>query len=80
MPPVNLLLKPASDLCGLRCSYCFYHDLSRQGDIPSCLMREDTLEVAVAKAMDYAQGSCTFAFQGGEPTLAGCLLYTSRCV
>jgi uncharacterized protein len=29
------------------------------------------LETIIKKAMEYAEGSCTFAFQGGEPTLAG---------
>ena len=26
MRHVQMLLKPASGLCGLRCRYCFYHD------------------------------------------------------
>lgn len=38
-------------------------------------MRLDTLEQVVAKGMAYAQGEITFAFQGGEPTLAGLDFY-----
>jgi len=34
-------------------------------------MDADILELLVKKALDYAEGICTFAFQGGEPTLAG---------
>ena len=34
-------------------------------------MKEETLETLVREAIAYADGSLTFAFQGGEPTLAG---------
>ena len=34
-------------------------------------MKEETLETLVWEAIAYADGSLTFAFQGGEPTLAG---------
>ena len=26
MPPLNIMVKPASSACNLRCSYCFYAD------------------------------------------------------
>ena len=26
MPPLSLLIKPASAMCNMRCSYCFYQD------------------------------------------------------
>jgi uncharacterized protein len=38
-------------------------------------MSEETLENLIKKAFDYASGSATFAFQGGEPTLAGLDFY-----
>jgi uncharacterized protein len=38
-------------------------------------MSEETLENLIKKAFDYASGSATFAFQGGEPTLAGLNFY-----
>ncbi len=34
-------------------------------------MNDETTEALVKKALEYADISCTFAFQGGEPTLAG---------
>ena len=34
-------------------------------------MSDETVQILVDKALNYAQGDCTFAFQGGEPTLAG---------
>lgn len=80
MPPVTLLIKPASSLCNLRCKYCFYHDVAANRLVPSYgLMPDETLETLVRSALDYADHSCTFAFQGGEPTLAG-LRYYERLV
>ena len=35
------------------------------------MMSVSTLENIVRKALEEAQGECTFGFQGGEPTLAG---------
>lgn len=72
MPPLNLLIKPASGRCNMRCRYCFYADeTSRRAVRDYGLMREDVLEVMIRKALARAEGSCTFGFQGGEPTLRG---------
>ncbi|CUH96783.1 Anaerobic sulfatase-maturating enzyme [Propionispora sp. 2/2-37] len=76
MPPLVLMVKPASSDCNLACSYCFYHSLARERNTASYgRMSDDCLECLVKKAMQYAEGSCTFAFQGGEPTLAGLDFY-----
>ena len=72
MPPLSLLIKPASGHCNLRCGYCFYHDVTAHREHRSYgFMTLETLETLVRKALSFADGSCTFAFQGGEPTLAG---------
>ena len=72
MPPINVLIKPASSNCNLRCGYCFYHDEADNRSTRSFgLMREETIEAIIKKSIDYASDSCTFGFQGGEPTLAG---------
>ena len=72
MPPINLLIKPASGMCDLRCRYCFYHDLTEKRAISSYgLMKPETLEQVIKKALDYAEDECTIAYQGGEPTLIG---------
>lgn len=72
MPPLTLLIKPASGSCNLRCKYCFYADESEKR---SCAhfgcMSQETMRVLADKALAYADRDCTFAFQGGEPTLAG---------
>jgi uncharacterized protein len=76
MPPLSLLIKPASSNCNLKCKYCFYHSIAENRVVPSYgMMDNDTLETLVSKALRYADYSCTFAFQGGEPTLVGLDFY-----
>lgn len=72
MPPINLLIKPASGLCNMRCRYCFYYDVTHKREQESYgIMDIGTMEVMVQKALSFADDHCTFAFQGGEPTLVG---------
>lgn len=73
-PPItSLLIKPASAVCNLDCSYCFY--LDRSADpykaLPARRMTLETLERLVDTYLFYSYPNSTFAFQGGEPTLAG---------
>src|ERR1051325_5793421 len=69
----SLLIKPASAVCNLDCEYCFY--LDRDADpykaLPARRMSYDTLERLVDTYLFYSFPNSTFAFQGGEPTLAG---------
>lgn len=72
MPKLHLLIKPASGLCNLKCAYCFYCDVAENRKVKSYgFMREETLSNVIKKALEFAEGECTIAFQGGEPTLAG---------
>ena len=72
MPPLNFLIKPASGNCNIRCRYCFYHDVAENRGVSSYgMMSDETLEALIEKALATADGSCSFGFQGGEPTLAG---------
>ena len=72
MRPLQMLIKPASANCNLNCRYCFYCDEGKNRENFSYgFMSEETLEVLVRKSFEYADGFCGFAFQGGEPTLAG---------
>ena len=76
MPPVYLLIKPSSGMCNLRCKYCFYNDVTKNRQEESYgFMSEETMENVIKKALEAAQGSCTIAFQGGEPTLIGLPFY-----
>jgi serine-type anaerobic sulfatase-maturating enzyme len=69
----SLLIKPASAVCNMDCSYCFY--LDREADpykaLPARRMDFDTLERLVSTYLFYSYPSSVFAYQGGEPTLAG---------
>ena len=81
MPPLSVLIKPASSGCNLRCKYCFYYSLADNREIKSFgLMGQETLEMVVAKALSFADQSCTIAFQGGEPTLTGLGFYRALSV
>ena len=69
----SVLIKPASAVCNLDCEYCFY--LDRDADpykaLPARRMTEETLERLVDSYLFYSYPHSIFAFQGGEPTLAG---------
>ena len=72
MPPLSVMIKPASGLCNMRCRYCFYADETEKRTTPSFgMMTEDTLRQVLTHVLAAATGTCTLAFQGGEPTLAG---------
>lgn len=72
MPAASILIKPASANCNIDCKYCFYKCLSsNREEYSKGFMSEETLEQLIIQAIDYAEGYVAFAFQGGEPTLAG---------
>ncbi len=76
MPPLTIMVKPVSGRCNMRCRYCFYADVSHHRSVKTYeLMSQATLEALVRRAMAYADGTVSFAFQGGEPTLAGVAFY-----
>ncbi len=71
---VSLLIKPASSLCNLRCKYCFYADVAANRELKNYgVMSAETAEQLISAALEEAgpDGTLSFAFQGGEPTLAG---------
>lgn len=72
MHPMSVMIKPASSGCNLHCTYCFYADEISMREIPNYgIMTSETLENIISVFMRSAEGYCSFAFQGGEPTLAG---------
>lgn len=76
MPAASILIKPASSNCNMDCKYCFYQCLSsNREEYSKGMMSEETLEQLVVRAIEYAEHSLTFAFQGGEPTLCGIEFY-----
>lgn len=77
----SLLIKPASAVCNLDCAYCFY--LDRDADpykaLPARRMTDETLERLVDTYLFYSYPNSVFAFQGGEPTLAGLPFFEKLC-
>ena len=74
MKYLNLLIKPASSLCQLRCKYCFYADVSENREIKSYdIMDPQTRSKVIKRCLEAYHEECeiTWAFQGGEPTMAG---------
>lgn len=76
MPPLSILLKPASSACNLRCAYCFYADEAGSRAVPNYgMMSTQVSHALIEKALGAAEGGVSFLFQGGEPTLAGLGFY-----
>lgn len=72
MPPIGVLIKPASSKCNMRCKYCFYHSIADNRITKDFgYMNEEIIELIVKKTLAFASGKATFSFQGGEPTLCG---------
>jgi uncharacterized protein len=72
MKPFQLLIKPISFNCNLRCTYCFYlrvKDLYPETERPQ--MTEKVLDTIISQFMGYRFKESIIGWQGGEPTLAG---------
>jgi len=68
----TFLIKPVGDRCDLACAHCFY----RPGTgIPGAVMEPSTLAALTEQALAEADSPVVFAWQGGEPTLAGTGFY-----
>ncbi len=72
METISIMIKPASGLCNMNCSYCFYCDEAvKRTQASFGMMSEETLRNVIRKTLTKVTGSYTLAFQGGEPTLRG---------
>ena len=70
MPPLSILVKPASSACNLRCSYCFYADEASIRSVPNYgMMPAQVSSALIEGAMGAVEGAVSFLFQGGEPKL-----------
>lgn len=68
--PIGVMWKTVSESCNLACDYCYY---STCGGKPGKIDRidPDVLEKFIAEYMAMSRGAASFAWQGGEPLLAG---------
>ena len=79
MKQLSIMIKPASSLCNLRCRYCFYADIADLRDVRSygIMSTEQMHKMLRQLASQLSAGDhIHFAFQGGEPTLAGLPFFT----
>lgn len=68
---ISFLIKPASSMCNMKCSYCFYCDEAQSREKASLgFMSKETAENIIKQAAQFSR-EATFVFQGGEPLLAG---------
>lgn len=82
MKQLSFLIKPASSACQLHCKYCFYNDVSEHREIKTNgIMQEDSMKAIIERACEQVDedGTITFAFQGGEPTVAGLSYFEAFC-
>ena len=80
MKQLQFLIKPASSACNLRCRYCFYTDIAQNRSVSHMgMLKEETVDILLAEAFSVIEpkGQIHFAFQGGEPTLAGLPFFQS---
>ena len=79
MKQLSVLIKPAGAACNMACGYCFYHDVANHRKDFAGVMTYEVMELVIARAFACVddEGSLHFAFQGGEPTLAGLPFFIS---
>lgn len=77
MDSFSLLIKPASAHCNLQCAYCFYNDVSDVFPHGTGIMTKETAEQLITsyQSLPFSEPLYSYAWQGGEPTLAGLDFY-----
>lgn len=68
----TILVKPVGDRCNLSCTHCFYHP---ELGVPRAVMSEATLTAMTRSFLAEGDSPTIFAWQGGEPSLAGIQFY-----
>lgn len=74
MKTLNVMLKPASSLCNMRCLYCFYAEEAASRAVPSYgMMTAETADAIIDRVSEVLSpgDAAHYIFQGGEPTLRG---------
>jgi len=72
---LHVIAKPIGPICNLRCAYCFYLEkASLYRQVRQWRMSDETLQLYIRQYVEVQPDTVEeidFAFQGGEPTLAG---------
>lgn len=68
---IGVMWKTVSEACNLACDYCYYSTCGGKPGKNINRIDSAVLDKFIKDYMQYSQGSATFAWQGGEPLLAG---------
>ncbi|MDE6944323.1 MAG: hypothetical protein K2P66_07840 [Lachnospiraceae bacterium] len=67
MPAIQVMIKPASGLCNMRCSYCFYADeMANRKQASYGIMSEQMLENVIMRILETAEDYCSIAWSSIE--------------
>ena len=81
MKNISVLIKPASGACNMTCDYCFYCDEAAKREQKFYgMMSEETLKNMIRRTMLHSEGSVSYTWQGGEPTLRGLDFFVRRFI
>lgn len=69
--PASLLWKTVSEDCNLACEYCYYSSYKGQPSSKIRKIDDILLQKVTREMMEQSRGFASFAWQGGEPLLAG---------
>ncbi|MGL4991303.1 MAG: anaerobic sulfatase maturase [Sarcina sp.] len=70
MRNIVFLIKPVGSVCNINCEYCFYKEITKNR-MPQEKMTKQITELFIKNVFIENYQNINFAFQGGEPTLAG---------
>ncbi|MBW4839254.1 MAG: radical SAM protein, partial [Paenibacillaceae bacterium] len=68
---LGVMWKTVSEDCNLACDYCYYSTCGGKPGPKINRIDSALLDKFIKDYMQYSQGAATFAWQGGEPLLAG---------
>jgi len=68
---LGIMWKTVSEDCNLACDYCYYSTCGGKPGSRIHRIHPSILEKFIREYMDRSKGSAVFAWQGGEPLLAG---------
>lgn len=68
---IGVMWKTVSEDCNLACDYCYYSTCGGKPNKQIRTIDHEVLEKFIKEYMELNQGMASFAWQGGEPLLAG---------
>ncbi|MCG7409717.1 anaerobic sulfatase maturase [Paenibacillus sp. ACRRX] len=69
--PTSIMWKTVAGDCNLACDYCYYSTCGGKPQSEIRRIEDKLLERVIRQMMHECEGSVSFAWQGGEPLLAG---------